>query len=336
MFSSADKVKGQGVGSAYNELINMLKKRFSNDFSVKINQYSASDISHYHTVDLPYYLSTFFRKKRGRLVGYVHFVPATLEGSLSIYPPFLKVFNWYLVKFYQRMDELVVVNPSFIDELEKIGIERERVTYIPNFVSTEDFYEVSDSLKQQWKQELSLADSSLIVMGAGQIQKRKGLDDFIYLAKTNPEITFVWVGGFSFGKMTDGYEDYQKVYKNPPANLIFPGIVDREKMVQYYNIADIFLLPSYNELFPMCILEAFNCGTPVMLRNLTLYHSIIEGDYLPCEDVSEMDQVINDCKENPQLLSEYEEKSRRAAQFYSENNVASLWKKFYTSVANKK
>ncbi|MGL5684199.1 MAG: glycosyltransferase, partial [Vagococcus fluvialis] len=32
MFSSADKVKGQGVGSAYNELIKMLKEKFPDEF----------------------------------------------------------------------------------------------------------------------------------------------------------------------------------------------------------------------------------------------------------------------------------------------------------------
>jgi 1,2-diacylglycerol-3-alpha-glucose alpha-1,2-galactosyltransferase len=32
MFSTADKVKGQGVGSAYLELVRMLKDHFPDDF----------------------------------------------------------------------------------------------------------------------------------------------------------------------------------------------------------------------------------------------------------------------------------------------------------------
>ena len=37
MFSTADKVKGQGVGSAYVELVRMLKDHFPNDFKITIN-----------------------------------------------------------------------------------------------------------------------------------------------------------------------------------------------------------------------------------------------------------------------------------------------------------
>lgn len=333
MFSSADKVKGQGVGSAYNELIKMLRKRFINEFDISINKYSKSDVSHYHTVDLPFYFSTFFRKSRGRLVGYVHFVPATLEGSLAIFPPFLKIFNWYLIKFYKRMDELVVVNPAFIDELVKIGIDRGKVTYIPNFVSSEVFYEAKPIEKQEWRKSLGFTDTDFIVMGAGQIQKRKGLDDFIKLAKNKPECQFIWVGGFSFGKMTDGYDEYKAVYQNPPKNLLFTGIIDREEMCQYYNIVDVFLLPSYNELFPMCILEAFNCGTPVMLRDLELYHAIIKDDYLSCKDYEDMTKCIDNLMNDQSLLKKYKSKSKTAADFYSEDRVSELWLDFYNQAA---
>ncbi len=64
MFSTADKVKGQGVGSAYLELVRMLKEHFPNDFIIKINSYAPADISHYHTINPSFYLSTF-SKKRG-------------------------------------------------------------------------------------------------------------------------------------------------------------------------------------------------------------------------------------------------------------------------------
>nr|WP_288203878.1 ATP-binding cassette domain-containing protein [uncultured Streptococcus sp.] len=103
---------------------------------------------------------------------------------------------------------------------------------------------------------MDLAEDQFVVIGAGQVQKRKGIDDFIRLAEELPEITFIWAGGFSFGGMTDGYERYKKIMDNPPKNLIFPGIVSPERMRELYAMADLFLLPSYNELFPMTILGA--------------------------------------------------------------------------------
>ena len=101
MFSSADKVAGQGVGSAYIELIHLLRTRFADQFDIAINKYRKSQISHYHTIDLPFYFSTF-SKKRGRKIGYVHFLPETLEGSLQIPQPFRGLFYRYVIAFYKR------------------------------------------------------------------------------------------------------------------------------------------------------------------------------------------------------------------------------------------
>lgn len=92
MFSSADKVAGQGVGSAYLELVNLLRSRYQDQLDVQINHYRKSDISHYHTIDLPFYFSTF-SKKRGRKIGYVHFLPETLEGSLKVHSLFVGFFT---------------------------------------------------------------------------------------------------------------------------------------------------------------------------------------------------------------------------------------------------
>ncbi|EOL43971.1 hypothetical protein RV11_GL000226 [Enterococcus phoeniculicola] len=334
MFSSADKVKGQGVGSAYLELLAMLKKYFSKEFSIKINNYKAADISHYHTVDPMFYLSTFFWN-RGVKLGYVHFLPETLEGSVKLVPFIQRIFNWYVMSFYKRMDHLVVVNPSFIEKLVALGVSEEKVTYIPNFVSPKVFYEATAEEKQNWRKEASLSEKDFVVLGVGQIQQRKGIDDFVQLAIQNPAIQFIWAGGFSFGKITDGYEKYQKIYENPPANLHFTGIVDRDEIVKYYNMADLFLLPSYNELFPMSILEAFNCGTPVMLRNLELYDSILKETFITADDIDEMQQKLDELVEQPEKLHAFQEKSRQAAEKYSEKNCAAQWLEFYTELASK-
>lgn len=329
MFSQAESVKGQGVGSAYIELIKMLKKHFNHLFQININQYTPSDISHYHTVNPQYYLSTFLKGRRGKTVGYVHFLPETLEGSLKLNKVSRKIAEKYVLAFYRRMDQLVVVNPVFGKELEKYNFPAEKITYIPNFVSKEQFFPINTAEKLAFRQQTGIAEEAFVVMGAGQIQKRKGVDDFFQLAYDNPDIQFIWVGGFSFGRMTDGYEKYTKVYNNPPANLKFTGIVDRDEMNKYYNIADVFLLPSYNELFPMSILEAFSCGTPVMVRDLELYRAIIDGYYLNAKDRSEMESILRNLKANPQLLEPYQAKSLAASDYYSEENVAQMWREFY-------
>mgnify|MGYP005762428793 CR=1 FL=1 len=332
MFSQADSVQGQGVGSAYKELVALLKERFAGEFDIAINSRRKSDISHYHTINPTYYLSTFSRR-RGRKIGYVHFLPETLEGSLKIPQPWRGIFYRYVIAFYKRMDHLVVVNPTFIPKLAAYGIPEERVTYIPNFVDPAHFHPVSAAEKAALRDKYQVPQDKFVVFGSGQVQERKGVGDFIALAKQNPDLLFIWAGGFSFGPMTDGYRELKRVVENPPANLRFPGIVSREEVADYNNLADLFLLPSYNELFPMSVLEAFSCGTPVMLRDLDLYHAIIKGYYLPAADRAEMQAKLTDLLGDPAKLAELKQAAQTAAARYSKDHLAAEWHQFYLEQA---
>lgn len=81
MFSTADKVKGQGVGSAYLELVRMLKDHFPDDFKIKINSYAPADISHYHTINPSFYLSTFSKSVVEKLAMFILSLKHSREAS---------------------------------------------------------------------------------------------------------------------------------------------------------------------------------------------------------------------------------------------------------------
>lgn len=335
MFSSAETVPGQGVGSAYRELINLLTVRFKDKFQVRINSLAPADISHYHTIDFWFYLNTFL-PGRGRRIGYVHFLPETLEGSINLHWPVKNIFYWYVMAFYKRMDHIVVVNPTFIDKLVALGVKREKVTYIPNFVTKTQFHPLPDDQKLALRKQFGIDQDAFVVLGVGQIQERKGIWDFIAMAKDNPDWTFVWVGGFSFGSITAGYDELKKVLAHPPANLKFPGIVDRAVINGYYNAADVFLLPSYTELFPMSALEAFSTGTPTVLRDLDLYRTIIDGYYLAGSDREAMQAQLTALHDQPELREQLSKQALAASDRYSADYVAGIWEQFYTEQAGLK
>lgn len=332
MFSSADKVAGQGVGAVYTELLDLLKQYLPNEFKISINDYSPSVISHYHTIDPLFYASTF-SKKRGRKIGYVHFLPDTLDQSLTLPKPARWTLDKYVVSFYKRMDTLVVVNPNFIPRLAEYGIDPKKVTYIPNFVSRQTFYPETADNKAILRTKYGIKQDDFVVFGAGQVQDRKGVDDFIALAKRNPDMRFIWAGGFSFGMITNGYDHLKSAVANAPENLTFTGIVPREEMVDYYNIADCFLLPSFEELFPMAVLEAFSTETPVMVRALDLYDTIIEPYAMEASDVHAMNKMLHELRDSPEMQQAYTEKSKAAAQEYSQARLARVWERFYREQA---
>lgn len=333
MLSMADSVDGQGVGSAYLELMKLLKEDGKDDFEIYLNKGTKFDIIHSHTVEPRNYLKLKFSKNP--TVAYVHFLPDTLDGSIKLPKFAFNIFKKYVISFYKSADHLVVVNPIFKKDMIKAGLDENKIHYIPNFVSKEKFYKKIDKEIKDIRKKYGIKENEFVVLGAGQVQNRKGVLDFAKVAKKLPDVTFIWAGGFSFGAITDGHNELKKLMENPPKNVKFLGIIPRDEMNDLFNASDLLFVPSYNELFPMTILEAVSTDTPILLRDLELYEDILFKKYLKANDNDEFAKLINELKDDKKLYNKQVENSKYISSFYSKDNVYKMWKEFYTSILKK-
>lgn len=332
MLSSAESVKGQGVASAFREQVTLIEE-MKDDFEVEINSKSSKfDIFHIHTVDLKY---RFRMNKKHLNIMYVHFVPSKNDGSLKLPKLFNWIFNKYVEKTYRKADEIIVVNPCFISELEKINIKRENITYIPNFVDHDNFKPLHKEIIEELKKKYNVPIDKFIVLGCGQIQTRKGFDDFVEVAKNNPDMTFIWAGGFSFGRITDGYKKYKKLLENLPQNMIHLPIIERKYMNEIFNICDVLFMPSFIELFPMTILEACNVHKPFLVRDLDLYKPILFERYCRGNSVEEFSNELIKLKNDITYYNQCVENSKFISNFYNKDILKKTWKDYYLRVYNK-
>lgn len=328
MLSMADQVDGQGVGSAYLELIKLLKNKGKDRFNILINdKVKNSDIIHAHTIEP----RNYFKLKKAKVptIAYVHFLPDTLDGSIKLPKLFFNIFKKYVINFYKKADNLVVVNPIFKKDMVKAGLDENKITYIPNFVAKDKFYKMSNEERKKIRKKYNIKENEFVVFGAGQVQTRKGVLDFVKVAKKLPDVKFIWAGGFSFGAITDGHKELEQIMKKPPKNVTFLGIVPRDDMNSLFNAVDLLFVPSYNELFPMTILEACSANTPILLRDLELYEDILFKKYLKGKNNEEFVKIIKDLKEDKALYKKQIEVSKYISNFYSEENVYKLWEEYY-------
>jgi len=323
MLSQADTVPGQGVGSAFLEQVSLVKE--SDKLSISVNGKGKSDIVHVHSLNLRYYLRL---NKRTPSVVYCHLLPETLDGSIKLPKLIFKIFKRYVVSFYRKADWLVVVNPIFIEPLVAYGVKRERIVYIPNYVDQKDFHRLDN--KQELKAKYGV--SGFVVLGVGQVQTSKGVLDFIEVARKLPHISFVWAGGFSFKGLTDGYKELQEAMDHAPANVKFLGIVPRSRMNEIYNMSDLMFLPSFNELFPMSILETIQIEIPFLVRDLDLYKPIFDGHYLKGASVAEFAATITKLSAEPEFYEFGVAHSRYNREFYNKKSILKMWEAFYQTV----
>ncbi len=329
MMSKADMVKGQGVLSAHDEQVALVRE-FLNEYEVEENK-GIGDITHIHTINPGFLLRLPFAKLKGSSVGYVHFLPQTLENSIHLPKWMKKIFYKYVIYFYKQMDHLVTVNPYFVEVLQEYGIPAEKISYIPNVVSEVQFRPLPAKNKPYLRKKYHLKEG-FTVLCVGQLQKRKGFLEFLAAAERLPQLQFVWVGVFAFGKISDGYEEIKQSMKNLPKNVTLLGYVERERMNEVYNLADVLFLPSFEELFPMTVLESMNVGLPVVLRKLPIYKEILSDYCLFGDGQEELEELLRQLSEDTEFYTEGCGRSLDGRQYYSRRHVAQMWRAFYNHV----
>lgn len=332
MVTPGNNVAGQGVGSATNELIHLLETYAHDPLRIQRNTAKNAEITHVHTIHPLSYAQMIASKTP--VVMHVHFLPDTLEGSIQITPPFDKLFSSYVMTMYKSADELVVVNPYFIDELEKYGLPRESITYMPNVVDSSAFRPARGEHPLIYDR-YRIDPETFNVISVGQVQTRKGVADFLDVAERCPQLQFYWAGGFSFGAFTDGYKDLKERMENPPENVHFLDIVPREEMNALYNAMNVLFMPSYAELFPMAVMEAVHACLPIVLRDLDLYRVIYFTDYLRANDNTGFADLLLHLSTDSTFYSQAQRSSAKIAQDYSEESIAEKWIAYYHRIFDK-
>ena len=103
----------------------------------------------------------------------------------------------------------------------------------------------------------------IVVGNVALVLARKGVEDFIWLAKQFSHTNFLW-----FGKMYSGIL-VKPLTSDHALNTTFAGYVSDTQSA--YNAMDIFMFPSYEENQGMVLLEAGAVGLPLLVRDIPVY-----------------------------------------------------------------
>jgi 1,2-diacylglycerol-3-alpha-glucose alpha-1,2-galactosyltransferase len=191
---------------------------------------------------------------------------------------------------YNFADVCIVISPTVKATLQKMKI-RSKLVEIGNPINEEKWH--TTLIKHnEGRALLGLSKTDFVVLGVGQMQQRKGIEDFIDLAIALPHLKFVWVGGRPFGKFTEGIHRIDDRIKNAPNNIQFTGLIDLQKMPEMYSMANVFVFTSYQENCPLAPIEAAAAGLPVIFRNLAEYKTLYNCKYISANNTTEFTNAI--------------------------------------------
>ena len=167
-------------------------------------------------------------------------------------------------KIVKDATRIIALNQMEADQYIKLGVDKRKISIIPNgidFTGNQKFPK-----KGLFREKYSIDKNKKIILYLGRIHKIKGIDILIEAFKKVLDESFdaqlFIVGG------DDGFKKNLETQINKmnfsPSDIVFTGsLFDQDKLEAFID-ADVYVLPSKYEMFPMTILEAWNAGTPVI------------------------------------------------------------------------
>ncbi|MDD5590023.1 MAG: glycosyltransferase family 1 protein [Candidatus Portnoybacteria bacterium] len=223
-------------------------------------------------------------------------------------------------------DKLIAVSGSTKQDLiDLYKIPEDRIEVIYSGVG-EEFKKIGiDEKKEKIKEKYHLPEKFVLYFGT--IEPRKniiGLIRAFEMLKEKKDYSdlFLVIGGGT-GWLFEGI--FQAAQRSKYSNFIkFTGFVEPEDKVYLYNLALLFVYPSFFEGFGFPPLEAMACGVPTITSNTSSLPEIM-GDaglmvdpYNPAELAWVIEQVFND--EN--LAAELSRRGLERAKIFSWDRCA--------------
>jgi len=234
------------------------------------------------------------------------------------------------IEYKQYIDNFVSDNEKVIQHYQKqIGLNAP-VAVVPNGINCYEEFNPELFSRQQQRAELDVVDNELAIFFVGRFSEEKNPDVFLEVAKTlvtNKRLKFFMIGD---GPMRGEIEGTIK--KSDVNNISYLGY--QSEIARYLSAADIFVLPSSIEGFPLSILEAMAMSVAVIASDVGAISQVIDsgkdGIVVKPGSISEISNAITKLADDGNLLMAVKRNARQKVEDkYSNRTLGVNYGKLY-------
>jgi len=164
------------------------------------------------------------------------------------------------------------------------------------------------------RKEFGIDDNRLVILYPAVFLEAKGHMEFIDSIRLSginlrPEVLIILAGD---GPLRSRIEENIKA-SGLDNNFKLVGF--QSKIMDYYNISDIILLPSRSEVFGYVLIEAMACSKPIIATAVGAIAEIVtdgyNGDLVPTDKIHTIIEKLNNYCDNNSKLKIYGERGRQ-------------------------
>lgn len=247
---------------------------------------------------------------------YFTFIPWLLRRK---FVSTMHVTNILPIKAYKHGQHLIAISRETRDyAVSVLGHKQEAITVVLHGVSDRFLERVRIDMLNDLKQNYGIGTDKIVIGFVGTIEYRKGIDVLLDAIASLPEevksrIHLLIVGNERYNAMTEIVKPRLNKY-HLHSLISFVGFTDPQP---FYQLMDIFVLPSRLEGFGLAVPEAMLSGCCVVRSNTEgsteQIEDGIDGFIFSSEDVSSLSCILVNLVSNSHLRTHVAEQGRKKA-----------------------
>ena len=229
-------------------------------------------------------------KKHGKKVVYhAHSTEEDFKSGFIFCKQISPAFKKWLIKCYSLGDVIITPTPYSKRLLEGYGIKK-KIYAISNGIELEKF-KCDKSQRKTFRKRYNFKEDDKVIIGIGLYIERKGIVDFVELAKRLKDYKFIW---FGYTPLSAATKEVREAVNTKLDNLTFAGYVEQEKIIEAMNGCDLYIFPTFEETEGIPIIEACACKTKALIRDIPIFEDWLEDgvNVYKAKDIDEFEEKI--------------------------------------------
>lgn len=235
----------------------------------------------------------------------------------------------FKLALHSRIPRLLLpITRALVDVLERelsISIPAELVHIAPSGIELERYADLPQA--EDARKSLGLPEG-LTAGYSGHFYPGRGMDLLLALAKSFPQLNFLWVGG----KGQTAAQWQQRLQEQGVANVTLTGFIPNQKIALYQAACDILLMPyelsiagssggnTADICSPMKMFEYMAAGRTIMTSDLPVLREVLNEQnavFCPAQDRDAWTNELKRLIEDPVLRQRLGEQAKMDVQAYS-------------------
>lgn len=268
-------------------------------------------------------------KKLGKkVIVHAHSTEEDFRDSFIMSNQIAPIFKKRLMSVYSQGDYILTPTQYSKELLEGYGLTPP-IQAISNGIDLNRF-DVDLEKEKAFKKYFSIKESDKVIISVGLYFDRKGILDFVEVARRLPQYRFIWFGYTPLYSIPKSIREV--VVHDHPSNVYFPGYVKGAVIEGAFSGCDAFFFASKEETEGIVVLEALAARQNVIVRDIPVFKGWLkdkENCYMG-KTVDEFVEIVSNVVEH--RIPSTKEAGRKTSEERSIQEVGKQLREVYEKV----